>query len=122
MGYPGNPECGDNDYFCVEASNNPDASTVSVTRYFPDFDSTAALAETLCARFSCVWMSEWGKYRTNAAGSRETWMYFWWTEHTGWGDHFDRGTGYPEDRSTPTEYRRLVDDREDDSEDDSEDD
>lgn len=97
----------DRTFFCVEASNDPNAETASVELYFPDRASANACADELHKRFRCVWLSVWGRYETRSGKFRECWLYVCWTEATSWGDLPDSGHGVPEDRSSPVPFEQL---------------
>jgi hypothetical protein len=84
--------------FCVEWSNDPNSSAPP-HQYFDDFHDALAFAEARAKLFACIWFAEVGTYETSFGNKREDWIYWWWTEATGYGvaDQCKRRWGYPFD-------------------------
>ncbi len=101
----------DDDFFRVEASNNPHSDSPAIDERFPSYEGAMEYAQGIyeAGRFRCIWVSEWGEYLTRADTLREEWICFWWTPATDWGEWSSRGRGYPDGTSREVRYSTLVD-------------
>jgi hypothetical protein len=78
--------------------SKPPTTVVSKDRHSKAVQSTLKAAniwfERLCARYTCVWLAEWGHYK-DGKQPKFAWMFYRWTDATDWGNCAGRGTGYP---------------------------
>jgi hypothetical protein len=84
--------------FKVEFCNDVNADICGNSKCFSDLASAEDYARSQADRFSAVWLSELGTYRSKT-GKRTDWMYFWWSKQVALSDELPigRGTGYPFD-------------------------
>jgi hypothetical protein len=90
--------------FCVEADYHGDCDEAAVVFYPESHEEAVNVFDHLSSRYTCVWLCEYGEYRTGSEWVRD-WMYYKWTSATGWGSCEGRFTGYPcDDIDRATDY------------------